>query len=61
MENEKWWRIMESSHRVVKFISIDVKVMVWLVTLVRDYTASMGSSEFLRTRRKGAGGAEVSQ
>lgn len=60
-ENDLWWRITESSHRVVKFISIDVAAMDWLASAVGACGVADGSSEFFRTHRKGNQGLVVQQ
>ncbi|XP_035543339.1 uncharacterized protein LOC118347632 [Juglans regia] len=52
-ENAKWWRIIESSHRGVKYISVDGETLGWLGSMVKDCTVTVGSQEFLQTRRKG--------
>ncbi|KAF5460791.1 hypothetical protein F2P56_020633 [Juglans regia] len=52
-ENERWWRITKRSSRVVKYISLDHETMGWLGSMVKECAASLGSAEFLRTRRKG--------
>ncbi|KAF5471359.1 hypothetical protein F2P56_011801 [Juglans regia] len=52
-ENERWWRITESGRRVVKYISVDHEALGWLGLMVKECAESLGSSEFLRTRRKG--------
>lgn len=53
-EKEKWWRITESSQRVMKYISIDVEAMAWLVSTVRECAAVVGFSlSFLELVEKG--------
>lgn len=52
-ENEKWWRTTKRSQCVVKYISINVEAMAWLVSTVTECAASVGSSEFLKTHGKG--------
>lgn len=52
-ENDQWWRITESNHRITKFISIDISDMDWLATAL-GACVFVGSSEFYKTRRKGS-------
>ncbi|XP_035544577.1 transcription factor Pur-alpha 1-like [Juglans regia] len=52
-ENHRWWKIIESSHRVVKYIALDNEPMGWLGAMVRECAVSKGVHEFLRTRRIG--------
>ena len=51
-ENARWWRIIESSHRGVKYISVDWETLGWLGSMVKECAVTLGPQEFLRTRRK---------
>lgn len=52
-EGAQWWRIIERSCRVTKFICINIDPLRWLVSIVGDCGASEGSYGFYKIRRKG--------
>lgn len=52
-DSAKWWRITKCSRRVVKYIFVYHEALLWLDSTVKDCVGSVGSYEFLRTRRKG--------
>lgn len=52
-ENAQWWGITESSHRVTKFISMDVAAMEWLASAVGACGVYVGSSDFIKLEGRG--------